>query len=280
MYSGKLLIERPNGLLLHRSDQSEERKWRDDNSYKFLFASAGAIRYQFPAEDVKLQPGQFLILHPHLRHKQTGYEQEKFLVELPPRFLHEVADSLGIKHTFDIQFALQLQKQPQISRWVHFTKDCLIAEQTESGEQQSPAAALFLDHALVQLAVLLLKLAAGSHAADLQIAHLQKSNPVLYKAIDAIKQSYSEPWTLEEMAKTADMNKYQFAHLFKETIGVSPYSWLQLYRLLRSQELLKRTEKSILEIALECGFSSVTVYHQLFRRIYGVSPGAFRKRYK
>ncbi|GIP63123.1 hypothetical protein J32TS6_16780 [Virgibacillus pantothenticus] len=72
------------------------------------------------------------------------------------------------------------------------------------------------------------------------------------------------------------MNKYQFAHFFKDIIGISPYSWLQIYRIIRSQEMLTKTTKTILKIAMDCGFSSVTVYNQLFKRLYGITPSTFR----
>jgi AraC-like DNA-binding protein len=164
-----------------------------------------------------------------------------------------------------------LQKHPQLTRWAVFTLETL---RMADGEEEG----FFLDHALAQLALLLLKVGAGSHSDDLPVTHLHQS--VLYRAIEAMKQDYTRSWTLAEMAEEAGLNRYQFAHQFKETIGISPYSWLQMYRLVRSQELLKRTDRSVLEIALSCGFSSVTVFHQLFKRMYGCSPGAFRKRYR
>nr|WP_245347912.1 helix-turn-helix transcriptional regulator [Oceanobacillus polygoni] len=79
------------------------------------------------------------------------------------------------------------------------------------------------------------------------------------------------------MAKVSRLSKFQFAHYFKDITGISPYSWLQTYRVVRSQEMLKKTNKTVLKIAMDCGFSSVTVYNQLFKRLYGITPGTFRE---
>lgn len=280
MEKEELLVKRPNGLLLHRSKENTERNWREDKSYKFLFSPAGSIFYQTNSRSHKLQPGQFLVLHPHLPHQQLGFEQEKFLIELSSHFLHDVAHSIGMIHMQEIQFALLEQKHPQLTQWVRFTIDYLSHRGQLEAEAELAGAgdSLFLDHALVQLAILLLQNAIGSHSYEVSTRYLEKVSPLLHVAMDAMKQSYTQAWTLEEMAQAANMNKYQFAHLFKETIGISPYSWLQLYRLIRSQQLLANTDHTILQIALNSGFSSLSIYNQLFKRMYGVSPAAFRKR--
>lgn len=93
----------------------------------------------------------------------------------------------------------------------------------------------------------------------------------------ALKEDYHHAWTLDEMAKVSSLSKFQFAHYFKEMIGISPYSWLQKYRVIRSQEMLKSTKQSILKIAIECGLFSVSIYNQLFKRLYAITPGGFRK---
>ncbi len=265
------LLRRQNGLLLLRRDSHDAGGWRDDASYKLLVSTSGELRFRTNRESISIPSGQFVVLNPHERHQQLGFDREKLLIELKPAFLREVAESIGLQPGSDIQFALHLQKHPQLTQWVRFTMEFL---RMASGEESG----YFLDHGLAQLAVLLLKVGAGSHSDQLPVAHLHQS--VLFRAIDAMKMDYTHPWTLTGMAAVVGMNKYQFAHQFKEATGISPYSWLQLYRLLRSQELLKQTDRSILDVALACGFSSVSVYNQLFRRMYGVSPGAFRKRYR
>jgi AraC-like DNA-binding protein len=267
------LVRRPNGLLLRRVQPGRERNWRDDACYKLLYAPDGAIRYRTNTHSFSLRSEQFVVLNPHERHQQLGFEREKWLVELSPVMVREVAEAVGLRLAYDIQFVLQGQKHPQLTRWMQFTGEYLRAA---DGEE----AGCFFDHALPQLVLVLLKCAAGSHAGELPTAHLRDVHPALYRALEAMKDDYARPWTLAEMAETAGLNKYQFAHLFKETTGIAPYSWLQLYRLVRSQELLQHTERTVLEIALACGFSSLNVYHQLFKRIYGVSPGTFRKRYR
>jgi len=264
------LLRRPSGLLLFRRVSREAGRWRHDSTYKLLIAAEGDLRFRTRKQHVTLTPGQFAILNPQEPHQQLGFDGQKLLIELELAFLREVAHSVCGRQGDDVQFALQQQKHPQLTQWARFTLEML---RMADGEEEG----FFLDHALAQLALLLLKVGTGSHSADLPVTHLHRSD--FGRVMEAMKQDYAHAWTLAEMAEVAGMNRYLFAHRFKEMVGISPYAWLQLYRLVRSQELLKRTDRTVLEIALSCGFSSLSVYHQLFQRMYGCSPGAFRKRY-
>lgn len=223
-----------------------------------------------------------IVINPFDEHKQLKVEKAKFLIELAPDFMNETARELGVGQRFDMCFALLPSSHPQITKWVSFVKDHFLWEQERfdslQGEETEETAGLklFLDHSLVQLAILLVKYGIGSHSTEWDTAYLAKTVPHLNRAIDAMKQSSQEMWTLDEMAQAAGLSKYQFAHSFKEHTGLSPYSWLQAYRLIRSQALLVKTDMSVLDIALACGFSSVNVYNRLFRKIYGRTPGDFR----
>ena len=67
-----------------------------------------------------------------------------------------------------------------------------------------------------------------------------------------------------------------------EELGLLKMDFLGLRNLTvirRAQEMLMRTDKSVLDIALEAGFSSSSYFGKRFREQCGISPGQFRKRY-
>ena len=213
-----------------------------------------------------------MIFNPYDEHKQLTVEDQKFLIELDPLFLNEIANSIN-SNNYDIQFANSIQKNPQITQWALFVSEYV----SMYNENIDNSVALFLDHSLAQLAILLIKNTVGNHVQTWNVNSYKTVSPLIYKSMEAMMEDYQRQWTLDEMALISNLSKYQFAHLFKEITGLSPYSWLQVYRIIRSQEDLKKTNKSILDIALDCGFSSVSVYNQLFKRLYGDTPGTFVK---
>ncbi|MGA3600126.1 AraC family transcriptional regulator [Lysinibacillus agricola] len=271
MRSTKLLLENNNGVFLLKKDFSQESNWRSDDCYKFIYSLKGTIDYQTNRSQITLNNQQFILFNPQDKHKQLAIDDSKFLIELNPSFLSEVSQALYPVHN-DIQFATSIQKNSQISNWVKFVLDFAKLEKDDTRSME-----IFLEHSFTQLALMLLKSAVGTHTQDININTYKTIDPQIYKTILALKENYQHSWTLDEMARVARLSKFQFAHYFKDILGISPYSWLQIYRVVRSQEMLKKTNKTILKIAMDCGFSSVTVYNQLFKRLYGITPGTFRE---
>ncbi|ARF18903.1 AraC family transcriptional regulator [Sporosarcina ureae] len=146
------------------------------------------------------------------------------------------------------------------------------------GQERNRSSEVFLEHSFAQLSLLLARTTVGNHSSDLITEPFRSTQPAIFHVMETLKNDYQHAWSLEEMGALLDISKFQFAHLFKEKIGVSPYSWLQLYRLVRSQDLLLHTGRTITDIAISCGFSSIGVYNQLFKRLYGFPPSFFRQR--
>lgn len=268
------LVEASNCLLLSTDQKKSESLWRNDPCYKFLFSLQGSMNYQSRRNDFSLRENEFRVFNPHDEHRQLAVADHKFLVELDVAFLNEAMAAVsGIQG--DLFFAQITQKNQLVEQWVHFVQQYMLLEGT-GGRRSSE---VFLEHSFAQLSLLLAKSAIGTHTSDLITDPFRSVQPALVQVTASLKDDYQHAWTLEEMAALLGISKFQFAHLFKEKIGVSPYSWLQLYRLVRSQDLLFHTNRTITDIAHSCGFSSVGVYNQLFKRLYGFPPSFFRERY-
>ncbi|WP_411954286.1 helix-turn-helix transcriptional regulator [Alkalibacillus sp. S2W] len=263
-----MILNNHNGLLLMRHDRLHERDWRNDDSYKIIFSPYGQAEYQLKQGDVSIQQNEFFIFNPNIDHKQLKTTKEKFLVEIQPSLLKETAQQIGFKMV-EPEFSMLSYRHPQIQQWTSFIREFLIINKNSDPMSNQ----LFLENSLAQISILMLQYGSGSHQNQFpKIVSKQNINFVL----DALKESYQEDWTLDQMSLVAGMSKYQFAHLFKEETGISPYSWLQLYRLFKSQHALIFTEQTILTVALEHGFNSVSSYNHLFRKIYNKTPTQFR----
>lgn len=268
------LVEVSNCLLLSTNQKKTESFWRNDPCYKFLFSLKGSMNYQSRRNSFSLMENEFMVFNPHDEHRQLAVDDHKFLVELDVTFLNEAtAAILGTQG--DLFFAQITQKHPLVEQWVHFVQKYILLE----GEAGSVSSQVFLEHSFAQLSLFLTKSAVGIHTSDLTTEPFRSIQPALAYVMEVLKADYQHTWSLDEMAALLGISKFQFAHLFKEKIGVSPYSWLQLYRLVRSQDLLLHTKRTITDIAHSCGFSSVGVYNQLFKRLYGFSPSFFRQRH-
>ena len=99
----------------------------------------------------------------------------------------------------------------------------------------------------------------------------------LKAAADYIEQYYTRPIKLEELAQVSKMSVSHFCSMFHVFAGTSPMEYIIRRRMSAIKELLKNTDKKILEIATECGFNSLSNFNRGFRMYAGISPSEYRK---
>jgi AraC-like DNA-binding protein len=96
-------------------------------------------------------------------------------------------------------------------------------------------------------------------------------------AMRALHAGPAEPWTVEKLASVANMSRSAFAARFKARLGEAPLEYLTRWRMFRAGVLLRRTERSLSEIANQVGYESDAALSKAFHRVVGMAPGAFRK---
>lgn len=83
---------------------------------------------------------------------------------------------------------------------------------------------------------------------------------------------------LEDVAQHAELSISRAAHLFKENLGKTIIEYTQEIRLSTAIDQMKYTSMTLEQIAINCGFSTYSYFHRVFRKKFGVSPGEYRKR--
>lgn len=81
----------------------------------------------------------------------------------------------------------------------------------------------------------------------------------------------------KDLAAIARLSEYHFNVAFRGSVGDSPHEYIIRRRMERAQGLMLSTEKSLSEIALECGLADQAHFCRLFRRIVGDTPAAWRR---
>src|SRR6266568_9288150 len=107
---------------------------------------------------------------------------------------------------------------------------------------------------------------------------VEDSNRRLLRARDAMDRTYAQPLDVPSMARIACVSEAHFIRIFRATFGETPHRYLQRRRVERSMFLLRETERSITDICLDVGFSSLGTFSRTFRDIVGESPTEYRKR--
>lgn len=107
-----------------------------------------------------------------------------------------------------------------------------------------------------------------------------ESSPLIQKTVRLIEENFAEDWTLEELAKKLGVSLYYMCRLFKEHIGISIVSYRNELRLKKAKELLFKTDKSVSDISVLCGFNSQSYFVKKFRETEKITPLQYRERMK
>lgn len=99
----------------------------------------------------------------------------------------------------------------------------------------------------------------------------------LLPALDYIDRHYAQQeLSLETVSDVLGLNSTYFCRLFKRITGHGFTEYLNFVRITKSEELLQNTSLSILDISLEVGFSSVSYYNRVFKKMKNCTPSVYR----
>lgn len=98
-------------------------------------------------------------------------------------------------------------------------------------------------------------------------------------AVEYIQQHYNEPLEIAKLAQVSGLSVSQFGRRFRAIFQYTPLRFLVRYRLIRSSEMLVRSNLTVSHIAQEVGFYDHSHFSREFRRLFGLSPGAYRRQH-
>lgn len=94
-----------------------------------------------------------------------------------------------------------------------------------------------------------------------------------------IHENYQRKISLRDIAASAMVSGRECLRCFQESIHKTPFEYLLDYRIETAERLLRTTNMTVTEIAMETGFSGAAYFGKVFKNISGKTPGVFRKQY-
>ncbi|MDO5397341.1 MAG: AraC family transcriptional regulator [bacterium] len=95
--------------------------------------------------------------------------------------------------------------------------------------------------------------------------------------VEYIEKNYRSSITINDMIQHIHVSKYHFIRRFSRAMGITPYSYLTNYRINMSKMLLRSTNKTVSEIAEECGFLDTSNFITHFKKHTGQKPLQYRR---
>lgn len=103
-----------------------------------------------------------------------------------------------------------------------------------------------------------------------------KHDSLISKVISYLNVNAAEIKSLDEIASRFFISKYYLSRLFKQVMRTTIFDYIANCKLNKAIRCLQHTDKTVNEIALECGFNSTAYFCKIFRSAMGVTPGRYR----
>ncbi len=245
----------------------------EDRHTVFVSLSERPLEYLQIQDDVSYnglyRPGEILITPANVPLFVRWKGQENCLqIQIKTDFLHNIAQET-INSDSNL-FQLMPQFQVHDSHIKGITMMLLEECKKEVSNSQ-----LYLDSLANILAVNLIR----NHCTNKPILPVYQGGLSTYQLrqiFDYIDAHLDQNIKLENLAHLLDLSQFHFSRLFKQSVGSSPPQYLIEQRIERAKQLLKQSNQSILDIALNCGYNSHSHLSKQFRQVTGMSPKAYR----
>ncbi len=239
---GSMIVEYSAPLHIHQSAE-------------ILYVQNGKIKIQITGKEAEtINSGEAALLFPfqaHEYHRAAGthYIRFNFESELASDFFVTNKNFVGVRNVFKVSDS---------------TANLIQKRFVENKELTRLSVQSFLYSSLADF------------ASQIELCDRSADDDILAKAIAFMRKHKESQITINKVAEGIGYSKSHLSYVINRAAGFGYNTLLSMLRIEDARTLLRETQKSILEIALECGFGSERSFYRQFKAIIGKSPHEYR----
>lgn len=239
--------------------------------YEMYYLMSGQCRMFIDHTIYYVNPGDVILITPMTLHRVT-YENpvnERIVTNFSRNCLADMFRQCGEEECRKIFSKVKI-KVPA-GRWEYVEK---LLQKIEYEEEMPDAfSAMIKQNQLYELLAFLGRIQEPQEDREA----LDEMEDVIQETARYIYENFSAPITLNEMAERTHMSPAYFSKKFKKITGFGFKEYMNQVRVREAARLLRTTDLSVTEIALQCGYNDGNYFGDAFRRIQGSSPNQYRK---
>lgn len=255
-----LYVEREAGRMCF------QMHWHD--RVELLYVTSGNLQVHLDDRQAEVLAGQVAVIGPRMLHcgfaGEAGVKFHTIMFDLEKFYNQTVASEKYLAGFFRNEVCFQpVAENKYVIEQVRQLVDILTAE-----EESNPLTAVGLVYSII-----------GSlyRFCTESIKPIQKISENFRNILEYINEHFAEDISTQNLSLRFGYNETYFCRRFKSVTGITLMRYIQILRMELAQKLLKNTEKSIAEIALECGFTDISYFSNCFKKQVGLSPKEFRR---
>lgn len=242
--------------------------------YEMYYLINGSCRFMLQGKEFLINSGTIVFIPANALHKTTytdGSSHERLYAEFTGDYIDDLLAQFGTdwleSHLFNFFFYIPIELRPEINNYLS-----LIINERRSSDNFS----FLMTKQLFQTLIIKL-LRHKSTLANYHGISLQSGDSALSEAMNYIASNFQNNISLTDIAGRLHLNPSYLSQKFKAVNGISFKEYINTIRINHAEKLLLETNKSITEIALECGYETSNYFGDVFKKTNGISPSQFRK---
>jgi AraC-type DNA-binding domain-containing proteins len=252
------------------------------------YVCKGKGKHRINNSEFILVKGDIFVIPPYVPHcilPIEGNEMEVYEFEFVPGFINQSFET-GENTASFLDFAYiepflvcenKVRPRLNLTGTIQSEIEEIIKEASLEYEAKKPGYTLLIKSLLLKLLVLVGREFTVQLESSESFSIFQRHREAILDALKYIKNHSNEDLNADDIALKCILSPSYFRYLFKNITSKTFTEYLNDTRIEKALEMLKTTDKRVLDISLETGFNNVSHFNKVFKSKTGLSPVEFRK---
>lgn len=260
---------------LRRSNSYRMPESHTHITYELYYLLSGTQKFFIQHSVYSMHPHDLALVVPGTLHRTTysaTSKHERIVIMFEQAYIQEILDFFPyiIEEDFNLKPVISVPEDMQDE------VDCLFSRLFVEYEKKDEFSVRMISHLLCGLLLLLTRY---RKCKEETVIPSSPQDEAISRAAYFISQFYNQPITLDDAARAASLSATYFSKKFKAVTGFGFKEYLNSIRIQKACKELLHTKDSVTDIALRCGFENSNYFGDLFYKINGVSPRAWRQKH-
>ncbi|MBP3961663.1 AraC family transcriptional regulator [Paenibacillus lignilyticus] len=250
--------------------------WHDH--MEWVYVKEGRARVQVDASFMPLHKGELAFINTKQLHGVVTLEPDTELICIV--FNEALVRGSGLDITEHHYFVPYLQQQVKWPSLMQATAPCIdemnrsFARLVEEFQGKQPGYELLVKAELLRIFGLYFRYA--QQHTDLSLPRAQKSYDFSH-LLQTLRERYRESISVNDAARMVNLSPTHFCKIFKQVTGKTLIEYIHMLRVQEAERMLLDTDYPVAEIAERAGFSNMTYFGRVFKKVRNLTPSAIRK---